>query len=187
MSYMGDLMHKQLVEAAIFALAKPLSIAFLQNTVLAPYKLNKRSVSEILASLQQDYQDKGIVLLETASGFSFVTRASLSDSLNCLWQEKSPKYSKALLETLAIVAYRQPITRGEIEHIRGVAVSSHIMKTLVERDWVKIVGQKDVAGKPSLYGTNKEFLDYFGLSNLSQLPLLEENKLDAAISAFEQL
>lgn len=179
-------LHKQLVEAAIFALAKPLSVKYLQHTVLAPYKLNKASVVAILDSLKQDYQDKGIVLIETASGYSFVTRSELSDSLNCLWQEKSPKYSKALLETLAIVAYRQPITRGEIEHIRGVAVSSHIMKTLVERQWVKTVGQKDVPGKPSLYGTTKEFLDYFGLTTLSQLPTLKENQLEDAISAFEQ-
>jgi len=183
---MSELEHKQLVEAAIFALAKPLSVAFLQQSVLAPYKLKKSQVVAILESLTRDYQDKGIVMLETASGFSFVTRTSLSESLSCLWTEKPPKYSKALLETLAIVAYRQPITRGEIEHIRGVAVSSHIMKTLVEREWVKTVGQKEVAGKPSLYGTCKGFLDYFGLANLSQLPTLQENKLDDAINAFEQ-
>jgi len=183
---MNDSLPKQLVEAAIFSLAKPLSITFLQNTVLASFKLKKADVASIIGQLQLDYQDRGIELLETASGYSFVTRASLSDTLSCLWQDKSPKYSKALLETLAIVAYRQPITRGEIEHIRGVAVSSHIMKTLVEREWVKIVGQKDVPGKPSLYGTSKGFLDHFGLSHLSELPILQDNKLEDAINAFEQ-
>jgi len=183
---MSNVQQKQLVEAAIFALAKPLSISFLQGTVLAPFKLKKAEVVAIVESLKADYQDRGIELKETASGYSFVTRADLSESLACLWQEKSPKYSKALLETLAIVAYRQPITRGEIEHIRGVAVSSHIMKTLVEREWVKVVGQKDVPGKPSLYGTSKGFLDYFGLSHLNELPILQDNKLEDAISAFEQ-
>jgi len=183
---MSEKKQKQLIEAAIFAMAKPMSIKMLQQTVLASFTLNKSQVRELLAQLAQEYSERGIVLTETASGFVFMTQASLSEQLACLWQEKAPRYSKALLETLALVAHKQPITRGEIEGLRGVAVSSHIMKTLIERQWVKVVGQKDVPGKPSLYGTGKEFLDYFGLKSLEQLPTLPENQLDAAISAFEQ-
>lgn len=183
---MSEQVHKQLIEAAIFALAKPVSISNLQQTVLASYQLKKDHIRTLVNAIASDYEDRGVVLLETASGYQFVTRASLSEQLACLWQEKAPRYSKALLETLAIVAYRQPITRGEIEHIRGVAVSSHIIKTLTERQWIKVVGQKDVPGKPSLYGSTKEFLDYFGLVTLSELPTLKENKLEEAISVFEQ-
>lgn len=183
---MNDNQAKQLIEAALFAFDKPMTVKMLQDSVLSPLKLSKRDVEGIIESLQEDYQERGIVLMETAKGFSFVTRADLSEQLSILWQEKSPRYSRALLETLALIAYKQPITRGEIEHLRGVAVSSNIMKTLMERDWVKIVGQKDVPGKPSIYGTTKDFLHYFGLTSLAQLPELTESQLESALSELEQ-
>lgn len=177
---------KQLIEAALFAFDKPMSVKMLRDSVLSTLKMTNAQVTEVLSELRTDYEDRGIVLKETAKGFSFVTRTELSESLSILWQEKSPRYSRALLETLALIAYKQPITRGEIEHLRGVAVSSNIMKTLIEREWVKIVGQRDIAGKPSIYGTTKEFLHYFGLTSLAQLPELTESKLESAISEFEQ-
>ena len=159
---------KSLIEAAIFSIQNPISIAGLKQTILADSNISQRQIADIIAQLQLDYQDRGIKLLNSASGYQFITDPELSGSLAILWQEKAPRYSRALLETLALVAYKQPITRGEIEVLRGVAVSSHIMKTLTERQWVKVIGQKEVPGKPSLYGTTKQFLDYFGLDNLAQ-------------------
>jgi len=178
---------KQLIEAALFAFDKPMTVKMLRDSVLSPLKLSKEQVLDLIGELHTDYNGRGIELKETAKGYSFVTKQALSDDLSVLWQEKSPRYSRALLETLALIAYKQPITRGEIEHLRGVAVSSNIMKTLIEREWVRIVGQKDIAGKPSIYGTTKEFLHYFGLTSLAQLPELTESQLESAISEFEQL
>jgi len=178
---------KQLIEAALFAFDKPMTVKMLQDSVLSPLKLSNDDVIALISELQNDYDGRGISLQETAKGFSFVTLSALSDDLSILWQEKSPRYSRALLETLALIAYKQPITRGEIEHLRGVAVSSNIMKTLVEREWVKVIGQKDIVGKPSIYGTTKEFLHYFGLTSLAQLPELTESQLESAISEFEQI
>ena len=183
---MGNKQVKQLIEAALFAFDKPMTVKMLRDSVLSPLKLSKNDINPILIELKEDYEGRGIELIETAKGFSFVTRADLSNQLSVLWQEKSPRYSRALLETLALIAYKQPITRGEIEHLRGVAVSSNIMKTLMERDWVKIVGQKDVPGKPSIYGTTKDFLHYFGLTSLAQLPELTESQLETALSELEQ-
>lgn len=178
---------KQLIEAALFAFDKPMTVKMLQDSVLSPLKLSNDDVIALISELQNDYDGRGIELQETAKGFSFVTLSALSDDLSILWQEKSPRYSRALLETLALIAYKQPITRGEIEHLRGVAVSSNIMKTLVEREWVKVIGQKDIVGKPSIYGTTKEFLHYFGLTSLAQLPELTESQLESAIGEFEQI
>jgi len=164
----------QLLEAAIFASEKALSINELQSSVLQPFELSKKRIQTALQSLQQDYAGRGIQLVETASGYSFVTRSDLSDYLALLWPERSPRYSRAVLETLALVAYRQPITRGEIEEVRGVTVSSQIMRTLLDRGWVKVVGHKEVPGRPGLYATTPQFLDYFGLKDLSELPELNE-------------
>ncbi|MCG7531484.1 SMC-Scp complex subunit ScpB [Psychrobium sp. MM17-31] len=177
---------KQLIEAALFAFDKPMTVKMLKDSVLSHLKLSSKEIKALLDELTSDYQERGIVLRETAKGFTFITDESLSEPLSRLWQEKSPRYSRALLETLALIAYKQPITRGEIEHLRGVAVSSNIMKTLMEREWVKVVGQKDIAGKPSIYGTTKEFLHYFGLTSLAQLPELTESKLEMALSELEQ-
>ncbi len=164
----------QLVEAAIFASEKPLSVSDLQSTVLESFELSRKRVQQALAQLQQDYLGRGIQLMETSSGFRFQTRADLSEYLALLWPERSPRYSRAVLETLALIAYRQPITRGEIEEVRGVTVSSQIMRTLLDRGWVKVVGHKEVPGRPGLYATTAAFLDYFGLKDLSDLPALAE-------------
>lgn len=164
----------QLVEAAIFASDKPLSVNDLQSTVLESFELTRKRLQQALAQLQQDYLGRGIQLIETASGFRFQTRADLSEYLALLWPERSPRYSRAVLETLALIAYRQPITRGEIEEVRGVTVSSQIMRTLLDRGWVKVVGHKEVPGRPGLYATTATFLDYFGLKDLSDLPALAE-------------
>lgn len=165
---------QQLVEAALFTSEQPLSMQDLQAGVLADLNVSKKKLQQILAQLQQDYAGRGVQLVETASGYHFQSRPELSDYLARLWPERSPRYSRAVMETLALIAYRQPITRGEIEDIRGVSVSSQIMRTLVDRNWVKVVGHKEVPGRPGLYATTAEFLDYFGLKNLSQLPQLTE-------------
>ncbi len=170
----NDVQLMQLVEAAIFAADKPLSTEDLQSTVLEGLNVSKKRLSDTLARLVQDYAGRGITLTETASGYRFITKPELSDYLARLWPERSPRYSRAVLETLALIAYRQPITRGEIEDIRGVSVSSQIMRTLLDRGWVKVVGHKEVPGRPGLYATTKEFLDYFGLTHLNQLPPLPE-------------
>ncbi|TNF37482.1 MAG: SMC-Scp complex subunit ScpB, partial [Gammaproteobacteria bacterium] len=131
---------------------------------------------QALTALQEDYEGRGLLLKEVASGYRFQVAESYAPWVSRLWEEKPPRYSRALLETLALVAYRQPITRGEIEEIRGVSVSSHILKTLLERDWVRVLGHKDVPGKPAMYGTTREFLDYFNMKSLDELPTLAEIK-----------
>ena len=167
-------MLRKIVEGAILAAAQPMTVARileLFDEAVAPEK------DEILAALQEieaDSNERGFQLKEVASGWRFQVREELAPWVNRLWDEKPQKYSRALLETLSLIAYRQPITRGDIEEIRGVAVSSHIMKTLMERDWVKVVGHRDVPGRPSLYATTRHFLDYFNLKNLEDLPSLSE-------------
>lgn len=136
----------------------------------------KRAIKEVLESLQDDYSGRAMELKEVASGYRFQVRQDYSDYVSKLWEERPAKYSRALLETLVLIAYRQPITRGEIEAIRGVSVSSHIIKTLVERDWVRVVGHRDVPGKPAIYGSTKEFLNYFNLKSLDELPSLADIK-----------
>ena len=137
----------------------------------------------VLGALEADYAERGVELVEVASGFRFQARAVYADRVSRLWEERKPRYSRALLETLALVAYRQPITRGEIEHVRGVAVSSNIMRLLLEREWVRVVGHRDVPGRPAVYATTKEFLDYFGLKSLAEMPSLAELKDFDAINA----
>jgi len=136
----------------------------------------KRSIKEVIEMLQSDYSGRAMELKEVASGYRFQVRQGYADYVGKLWEEKPAKYSRALLETLVLIAYRQPITRGEIEAIRGVSVSSHIVKTMIERDWVRVIGHRDVPGKPSIYGTTKEFLDYFNLTSLDELPSLADVK-----------
>ncbi|MGI5309293.1 SMC-Scp complex subunit ScpB [Rheinheimera sp. WS51] len=170
----NDAQLTQLIEAAIFSADKPLSAAQLQATVLEGLAVSKKRLNAVLEQLIADYAGRGVSLNLTASGYRFQTKPELSDYLARLWPERSPRYSRAVLETLALIAYRQPITRGEIEDIRGVSVSSQIMRTLVDREWVKLVGHKEVPGRPGLYATTDVFLDYFGLQNLSQLPELPE-------------
>ena len=161
---------KQLIEAAIFVADEPLSIERMQHTILVEFSVSKKQINTVINDLKSDYAARGIQLRELASGFSFRSNDALSPWLSRIWQETAPRFSRALLETLALIAYRQPITRGEIEDVRGVAVSSNIMRTLVEREWVKLVGRKEVPGRPALYATTSKFLDYFGLTRLSDLP-----------------
>lgn len=170
----NDIQLLQLIEAAIFASEQPLSVAELQASVLQRFTVSKSRIDATIRQLQQDYSARGIQLLQTASGFRFQTRPELSDDLAQLWPERSARYSRAVLETLALIAYKQPLTRGEIEEVRGVTVSTQIIRTLLDRGWVKVVGHKEVPGRPGLYATTALFLDYFGLKSLSDLPPLPE-------------
>ncbi|THB73339.1 MAG: SMC-Scp complex subunit ScpB [Gammaproteobacteria bacterium] len=134
----------------------------------------KSELRDALELLKQDYVGRGFELTEVASGYRIQVKREMQPWVSRLWEEKPAKYSRAFLETLAIIAYRQPITRGEIEEIRGVSISSQIMKTLIERNWIRVVGRRDVPGHPSLYGTTKEFLNYFNMQSLDELPSLME-------------
>lgn len=164
----------QIVEAALLAYKKPLTIKKLQNIFEKSARPELSEIKETLLALQASYHGHGIELIEVASGWRFQVRTEVSTWVNRLWDEKTPKYSKAFLETIALIAYRQPITRGEIEDIRGVAVSSNIIKSMLERDWIRVLGQKETHGRPSMYGTTKQFLDYFSLKSLTELPSLME-------------
>ncbi|MBU3022518.1 SMC-Scp complex subunit ScpB [Aestuariibacter sp. A3R04] len=161
---------KQLVEAALFVADSPVSKVTLKETVLSDFQVSERALNDVLKTLMLDYQPRGIQLVEVASGYRFQSLDSLSPWLSKMWQESAPRYSRAMLETLALIAYRQPITRGEIEAVRGVAVSSNIVRTLTERNWIKVVGHKEVPGRPALYATTRQFLDYFSLKSLADLP-----------------
>ncbi|MEW8095937.1 MAG: SMC-Scp complex subunit ScpB [Candidatus Thiodiazotropha endolucinida] len=165
---------KQIVEAALLAAGRPLNLDQLQSLFPEHEAPDKKQLREVLAGLSDDYQGRGIEITEVGSGFRIQVRAEFSPWVSKLWAERPPKYSRALLETLALIAYRQPITRGEIEDVRGVSVSTNIIKTLTEREWVRVVGHRDVPGKPALYATTREFLDYFNLKSLNELPTLAE-------------
>jgi segregation and condensation protein B len=165
---------KQIVEAALLAAGRPLSLAQLQALFPEHEEPDTKQLREVLDRLSNDYQGRGIEVTEVGSGFRIQVRAEFSPWVSKLWVERPPKYSRALLETLALIAYRQPITRGEIEDVRGVTVSTNIIKTLTEREWIRVVGHRDVPGKPALYATTKEFLDYFNLKSLNELPTLAE-------------
>ncbi|MCH8493979.1 MAG: SMC-Scp complex subunit ScpB [Idiomarina sp.] len=168
----SDKQLKQLVEAAIFAGEDATTIDQLLGGVLANFRLNRPRIRQVLDELKEDYRERGIELVEVASGYRFQTRPELGPALVQMWPDRAPRYSAALLETLALIAWRQPVTRGEIEAVRGVSVSTQIMKTLQERGWVKIVGHKEVPGRPALYATTKAFLDYFSLQSVADLPAL---------------
>lgn len=169
-----DALLCQIVEGAILAAAQPLTIARLLELFDEATAPSKDAIQQALEEIQTQCEGRGFELKEVASGWRFQVRDNLAGWVNRLWDEKPQKYSRALLETLSLIAYRQPITRGDIEEIRGVAVSSHIMKTLLERDWVKVIGHRDVPGRPSLYATTRQFLDYFNLKSLEDLPSLSE-------------
>lgn len=178
---------KKIVEAAIMAADHPMSIEQLKKVLEPEYVLATEELKEALKELGSDYQDRAIELKEVASGFRFQIRQELTPWLQKLWQEKPVKYSRALLETLALIIYRQPITRAEIEEIRGVAVSPGIIKTLTEREWVRVIGHKEVPGRPALYATTKTFLNDFNLKSLTELPPLAEiMDLEQMIDPFEQ-
>ena len=165
---------KNILEGALLAAGRPLNIDQLGALFEEDHRPARTDVKTSLDTLQEDYQGRGIELAEVASGYRFQVREAYSPWISKLWEEKPPRYSRAMLETLSLVAYRQPITRGDIESIRGVAVSSHIMKSLLERDWVRIVGHRDVPGRPAMFATTRAFLDYFNLKNLDELPPLAD-------------
>ncbi len=167
---------RNIVEAAMLAAGGPLSIdqlkgLFGEDSDSGP---EKKEIREVIKQLQDDYAERGIEIREVASGFRIQVREGMGQWLAKLWAERPPRYTRALMETLAIVAYRQPVTRGDIEEIRGVAVSTNIIRTLLERDWIKVVGHRDVPGKPAMFGSTRQFLDYFGLKKLDDLPPLAE-------------
>jgi|TARA_B110000240_G_scaffold81361_1_gene92795 segregation and condensation protein B len=175
----------EIIEAAIFVADKPVSKRHLKDTVLIDLAISMARINDAIDTIQEHFQTRGIRLVEVGSGYRFQACSSLSPWLNNLWQERAPKYSRALLETLSLIAYRQPITRGEIEQVRGVTTGSNIIKTLLEREWVKVVGHKEVPGKPALYATTKQFLDYFsltGLENLPALPTEQQSKINQLLS-----
>jgi segregation and condensation protein B len=166
----------QICEAAIMVAGRPLTLVQLQKLFEETDMPEPHEIRTALSAIQEKYQDNGIELREVASGFQFQARNALSPWLSKLWEERAPRYSRSFLETLALIAYRQPITRAEIEEIRGVTASSHHFKTLMEREWIRVIGHRDVPGKPALYGTTKDFLDHFNLKSLDQLPTLSELK-----------
>lgn len=163
-----------ILEGALMASGQPLTLKRMGELFDEEERPSNDELKDALAQISFSCEGRGYQLAEVASGWRFQVREDYSDYINRLWEEKPAKYSRALLETLALIAYRQPITRGDIEEIRGVAVSSNITRTLLERNWVRIVGHRDVPGRPALYATTKSFLDYFNLSNLDQLPSLGE-------------
>ncbi|MCH8241863.1 MAG: SMC-Scp complex subunit ScpB [Planctomycetes bacterium] len=165
---------KYFVESALLAAGRPLSVDQLQKLFDGRAEPEKSEIREAIQGLVDEYEGRGITVAEVASGFRIQVKASMADRLQKLWEERPPRYSRALFETLALVAYRQPVTRGEIEEIRGVSVSSNIVRTLIERDWVRVIGHRDVPGRPELFGTTRAFLDYFGLKKLDDLPPLAD-------------
>jgi segregation and condensation protein B len=167
---------ERLLEAAIMVAGRPLSVGDLQKLFDENEQPTSKEIREVLTALQQHYSDRGVELREVASGFHFQAKIELSAGLSRLWEERAPRYSRALLETLALIAYRQPITRAEIEEIRGVTVSTHIIKTLQDREWIRVIGYRESPGKPALYTTTKTFLDHLSLKSLSDLPALADLK-----------
>ena len=165
---------KHFIEAALLAAGRPLNTEQLQRLFDGRMAPEKAEIRQAITTLNEEYEGRGILISEVASGFRVQVRAGMADQLQKLWEERPPRYSRAMFETLALVAYRQPITRGEIEEIRGVSVSSNIVRTLLEREWVRIVGHRDVPGRPEMFGTTKFFLDYFGLKKLDDLPPLAD-------------
>jgi segregation and condensation protein B len=173
---MNDQYVKNVIEAALLAAGRPLTMDELVSVFDERDGSNAEEVRGAIAALTADYETRGLELLEVASGYRIQIKPSVAQPVSRLWQERPAKYSRALLETLALVAYRQPITRGEIEQIRGVAVNPSIVKTLLERGWIRVVGHRDVPGKPELLSTTREFLDYFSLKKLDDLPTLTQLK-----------
>jgi segregation and condensation protein B len=163
-----------IVEAALLAAGKPLSVAQLSALFEEHERPSNDDIRAALEAVRERCDGRGYELVDVASGFRFQVREQMSPWVSRLWQERPQKYSRALLETLALVAYRQPITRGEIEEIRGVAVSTNIIRTLHEREWIRVVGHRDVPGRPAMYATTRDFLDYFSLKSLDQLPALAD-------------
>ena len=173
---MHDNKLKNIIEAILLASYEPLSVDKLFKIITSKEKTNKSDILSAIDNLQKDYDDKDIELAKVASGYRIQAKSKIGDYLNIMFADRTPRYSRALMETLSIIAYRQPVTRGDIEAIRGVSVSTSIMRTLTERSWIKIIGYRDVPGKPAMFATTPEFLDYFSLQRLDELPDLPEKK-----------
>ena len=167
---------KNIIEAILLASYEPLSADKLHRIITSKVNTSKSDILSAIDDLKTDYENKDIEITKVASGFRIQAKSEIGDYLNIMFAERTPRYSRALLETLSIIAYRQPVTRGDIEAIRGVSVSTSIMRTLTERNWVRIIGYRDVPGKPAMFATTPEFLDYFSLQRLDQLPDLPEKK-----------
>lgn len=165
---------KQIIEGLLLAAGRPLSLAALGEVFLEEERPGDDELKAALAAIAIDCEGRGFELKEVASGYRFQVRQDLSPWVSRLWEEKPQRYTRALLETLALIAYRQPITRGDIEEIRGVSVSSTIIRTLLDREWVRVVGHRDVPGRPAMFATTRQFLDYFNLKSLQELPPLSE-------------
>src|ERR1700756_3730614 len=173
---MSDSHIRNVVEAALLAAGQPLPVAELARLLDEGTRPSTQQLQAALEALAREYAGRGIELKHTAGGYRIQVRRELAAEISRLWPERAVRYSRALLETLALIAYRQPITRAEIEAVRGVAVNPNIVKTVIERNWVRVVGHRDVPGRPELLGTTREFLDYFGLKSLDELPPLAELK-----------
>jgi len=167
---------KCIIEALLLSSDEPLSADKLHKIISNKQNITKADVLDAIEHLENDYQSKEIEITKVASGYRIQARKSINDFLNIIFAEKTPRYSRALMETLSIIAYKQPVTRGDIEAIRGVSVSSSIMRTLSDRNWIKIIGYRDVPGKPAMFSTTSEFLNYFGLERLEELPDLPDVK-----------
>ena len=180
----------QIIEAALLSASRPLNIKEIQRLFPKDQTPDKEDIKETLNEIEELCTNRGVELKRVSSGYRMQVKQSLSEYIAKLWEEKPQKYTKATLETLALIAYRQPITRGEIEEIRGVSVGTQLIRGILERGWIKIVGQRDVPGRPSLYATTKEFLDYFGLQHLRELPDLPDlpdvNSLDMELPLEEE-
>ena len=180
----------QIIEAALLSASRSLTIEEIQRLFPKDQTPDKEDIKETLNEIEELCVNRGVELKRVSSGYRMQVKQSLSEYIAKLWEEKPQKYTKATLETLALIAYRQPITRGEIEEIRGVSVGTQLIRGILERGWIKIVGQRDVPGRPSLYATTKEFLDYFGLQHLRELPDLPDlpdvNSLDMELPLEEE-
>ena len=165
---------KNVVEAILLAAGRPMSIDKLLTMFTEQEQPERSELRDAIEALQADYETRGIALIHVGGGYRIQVRETMQPWVAPLWEEKPARYTRALLETLALIAYRQPVTRGEIEEVRGVSVSTTIIKTLLEREWVHVVGHREVPGRPAMYGTTKKFLDYFSLKSLNELPSLSE-------------
>ena len=167
---------KNIIEGILLSSFEPISADKLYKVISKTNQTTKADILDAIEELKEDYSIKEIEIVNVASGYRIQAKSTLTDYLSIIFSERIPRYSRALLETLSIIAYRQPVTRGDIESIRGVTVSTSIMKTLTDRNWIRIIGYREVPGKPAMFATSPEFLDYFGLESLSQLPELPESK-----------
>ena len=165
---------KNIIEGILLSSFEPISADKLYKVISKTNQTTKADILDAIEKLKEDYSIKEIEIVNVASGYRIQAKSTLTDYLSIIFSERIPRYSRALLETLSIIAYRQPVTRGDIESIRGVTVSTSIMKTLTDRNWIRIIGYREVPGKPAMFATSPEFLDYFGLESLSQLPELPE-------------